>query len=134
MFTPFDASMNGSQTFELVAADSVIVGDVTLTIRDGFLTIDYTLKGNDAIQVTLEFFTVLGRIGELSSYEPEGLMSMKVNRNQPINLAEQFPGDTHLVLYFCSRCSLRNSPAFKSLSYNSTPHRALLDQMRALMD
>ena len=134
MFTPFDASLNGTQTYELVAADSVIVGDVTLTIRDGYLTIDYTLKGGDAIRVNLEFFTVLNRINDLSTYEPESLMSMKINRNQAINLNEMFPGDTHLVLYFCSRCSVRNNPAFRSLAYNSTPHRALLSQMMALMD
>ena len=134
MFTPFDASMNGSQTYELVAADSVIVGDVTLNIRDGFLTIDYSLKGGDAIRVTLEFFTVLNRIGDLSQYEPEGLMGMKINRNQPINLYEKFGGDTHLVLYFCSRCSLTYSPAFKSLQYNSSVHKALLSTMYSLMD
>ncbi len=134
MFTPFDASMNGSQTFELVAADSVIVGEVTLNIRDGFLTIDYSLKGGDAIRINLEFFTVLGRIGELSTYEPEGLMQLKVNRNQAINLNEKFPGDTHLVLYFCSRCTLTNHPAFRSLQYNSAAHKAILDQMRYLMD
>jgi hypothetical protein len=134
MFTPFDASMNGSQTFELVAADSVIVGDVTLNIRDGYLTIDYTLKGGDAIRINLEFFTVLNRIGDLSSYEPEGLMAMKINRNTPINLYEKFGSDTHLVLYFCSRCTLRNSPAFRSLAYNSSAHRALLSTMMALMD
>jgi hypothetical protein len=134
MFTPFDASMNGTQTYELVAADAVIVGDVTLTIRDGYLTIDYSLKGGDAIRVTLEFFTVLNRIGDLSSYEPEGLMNLKINRNTPINLAEKFGGDTHLVLYFCSRCSVRNHPAFTSLAYNSSAHRALLSTMLALMD
>jgi hypothetical protein len=133
-FTVVDASLNGTQTYELVAADSVIVGDVTLTIRDGYLTIDYTLKGGDAIRVNLEFFTVLNRINDLSTYEPESLMSMKINRNQAINLNEMFPGDTHLVLYFCSRCSVRNNPAFRSLAYNSTPHRALLSQMMALMD
>ena len=134
MFTPFDASMNGAQTYELVVSDSLIVGDVTLNIRDGYLTIDYNLKGGDAINVTLEFFTVLNRIGDLASFEPEGLMYMKVNRNQPINLAEQFPGDTHLVLYFCSRVSVRNHPAFKSLQYRSTVHQNLLSQMMLILD
>ena len=134
MFTPFDASMNGSQTYELVAADAVIVGDVTLTIRDGYLTIDYNLKGNDAVRVTLEFFTVLNSISDLNQYEPEALMGLKINRNQAINLYEKFGGDTHLVLYFCSRCSVTYSPLFKALQYNSTAHKALLSTMYALMD
>ena len=129
MFTPFDASMNGSQTYELVAADAVIVGDVTLSIRDDYLTIDYNLNGGDAIRVNFEFFTVLSSISDLSQYEPEGLMQMKINRNQAINLTEKFGSDRHLVLYFCSRCSLTYSPAFKSLQYNSTAHKSLLSAM-----
>lgn len=134
MFTPFDASMNGSQTYELVAADSVIVGDVTINIRDGFLTIDYSLKGGDAIRINLEFFTVLNRIADLSQYEPEGLMQLKLNRNTAYNLYEKWGGDTRLVLYFCSRCSLSKSPAFRSLQYNSSAHKALLSTMLSLMD
>ena len=61
-------------------------------------------------------------------------MYLKINRNQAINLYEKFGGDTHLVLYFCSRCSLTQSPAFKSLQYNSTAHKSLLSAMYALMD
>ncbi|MBR3108770.1 MAG: hypothetical protein IKH30_16540 [Clostridia bacterium] len=134
MFTPFDASLNGQQVYDLVVSDSLIVGEVTLNIRDGYLTVDYNLKGGDAIKVTLEFFTVLNRIGDLASFEPEGLMYMKLNRNQAINLAEQFPGDTHLVLYFCSRVSVQYHPAFKALQYRSVEHQTQLDQMYLVID
>ncbi len=135
MFTPFDASMNGVQTYDLIVSEKIIVGQVTLTIRDGFLTVDYTLKYPNQIQITLEFFTVLGRIGELSTYEPEGLMQLKINRNQPINLNEKFPGDTHLVLYFCSRCSVVNTPyQYAMLNTKDSLHQSQLSQMLMLMD
>jgi len=135
MFTPFDASMNGVQTYDLIASEKIIVGQVTLTIRDGFLTVDYTLKYPNQIQINLEFFTVLGRIGELSTYEPEGLMQLKINRNQPINLNEKFPGDTHLVLYFCSRCSVVNTPyQYAMLNTKDSLHQSQLSQMLMLMD
>ena len=135
MFTPFDASMNGVQTYDLIASEKIIVGQVTLTIRDGYLTVDYTLKYPNQIQITLEFFTVLGRIGELSSFEPEGLMHLKINRNQPINLNEKFPGDTHLVLYFCSRCSLVNRPyQYTMLNKKDSVHSSQLSMMMLLMD
>lgn len=134
MFTPFDASMNGPQTYDLVVSDALVVGTVTLNIRDGYLTIDYELKGQDAITVTLEFFTVVNKISDLASFEPEGLMYMKLNRNQPVNLVEKFGGDTHLVLYFCSRVSVVNHPAFKALQYRSAEHQAQLTQMMAMLD
>jgi hypothetical protein len=134
MYTPFDATVTGTQTYELVAANMLIVGNVTITIRDGYMTIDYKLRGNDSIKVNLEFFTVLNRIADLSRYEPEDLLYLKMNRNQPINLAETFGDDTKLVLYFCSRCTLENHPSFTSLNYNSNAHQRLLSSMMALMD
>jgi hypothetical protein len=133
-FTPFDASINGTQTYELVASDMVIVGEVTLTIRDGYLTIDYSLKGNNSIRVNLEFFTVLNRIGDISQYEPEQLMHLKMNRNTPYNLYERFGDDTHLVLYFNSLCYVEYHPAFVAVRYDSAGHKDLLRIMHSLMD
>lgn len=134
MFTPFDASKDGVQTYELVASNMYIVGSLTLTIRDGNLLIDYKLTDPYKFTVTLEFFTVLNRIGDLTKYEPEDLLSMRMSKNQPINLAETFGDDTSLVLYFCSRCDYTYSAKYLSLNYNSTEHQRLLGTMLYLMD
>ena len=134
MFTPFDASKDGVQTYELVASNMYIVGTLTLTIRDGNLLIDYKLADPYKFTVTLEFFTVLNRIGDLTKYEPEDLLSLRMSKNQPINLAEKFGDDTSLVLYFCSRCDYSYSAKYQSLNYNSTAHQRLLGTMLYLMD
>ena len=136
MFTPFDASQDGVQTYELVASNMYIVGSLTLTIKDGNLTVNYKLNDPYKFNVTLEFFTVLNRIGDLTQYEPEDLvrMGLGLKKNQPINLAEKFGDDTNLVLYFCSRCDYTYSAKYESLNYNSTAHKRLLNTMLDLMD
>ncbi len=134
MYTPFDASVEGKQTFDLVASNMYIVGTVTLTIRDGNLLIDYKLSDPNKFTITLEFFTVLNRINDLTDYEPENLMHLAMNKGQFINLQEKFGDDTNLVLYFCSRCDYSWSNRYTSLNYNSTAHQRLLNQMISLMD
>jgi len=134
MFTPFDASKDGVQTYELVASNMYIVGNLTLTIRDGYLTVDYKLADTAKFDITLEFFTVLNRINDLTQYEPETLQALRMNKNQPINLAETFGDDTNLVLYFCSRCNYTYSSRYTSLNYNSAAHQRLVNSMLALMD
>jgi len=134
MFTPFDASQDGVQTFELVAANKYIVGTVTLTIKDGSLKVDYTLKDPGNFKINLEFFTVLNRINDLTDYEPENLMHLAMNKGQFINLQEKFGDDTNLVLYFCSRCNFTYSNKISEMNYESTTHQRLLQNMLALMD
>ncbi|MBR0229672.1 MAG: hypothetical protein IJQ62_15100 [Clostridia bacterium] len=134
MFTPFDASKEGTQTFELVASNTYIVGTVTLTIRDGNLKIDYTIADNTRFKVTEEFFTVLNRITDLTQYEPEQLTDLRMGKGETINLEEKFGDDTSLVLYFCSRCDFRYSKKFTFLQYESAAHQRQLNIMLDLMD
>ena len=133
MFTPFDASQDGRQTFELVASNNYIVGSVTLTIRDGKLTLDYTLKGN-TIDITLEFFTILNQISDIHVYTPEELRALNMKVRVPIDLQEKFGDDRNLVLYFCSRCDYTYSNAFLPLEYTSPAHQRLLNEMLNMMD
>lgn len=134
MFTPFDASKDGKQTYDLVASNTYVVGTVTLTIKDGNLKIDYSLRDSKKFKITLEFFTVLSRINDLTQYEPEELQSMGMKRGESINLEENFGDDTNLVLYFCSRCDFSYSNKISFLTYNSSANQRLLESMRSLMD
>ena len=133
MFTPFDASKEGRQTFELVASNNYIVGTLTMTIRDGKITVDYTLNSN-TIDVTLEFFTILPQISEIHVYEPEKLLSKNMKVRQAIDLQENFGDDRNLVLYFCSRIDYTYSPRFQPLNYDSIAHQRLLNEMLKMMD
>ena len=133
MFTPIDASKDGRQTFELVASNTYIVGTVTVTIRDGKMTVDYTLNSK-TIDMKLEFFTVLSKIKDITVYEPEQLMDLQMKVRQPIDLEEKFGEDRNLVLYFCSRADYTYSSNFTRLDYESAAHQRLLNDMLNMMD
>jgi len=134
MFTPFDASKEGRQTFELVASNMYIVGTLTIDIQNGAMTVDYKLADTSKFDITLEFFTVLNRIQDITRYEPEDLQYMRMNVKQPISLQDQFGDDRNLVLYFCSRCNYTWSNRYTGLNYNSAAHQRLLSEMMSLMD
>ena len=133
MFTPFDASKDGRQTYELVATNKYIVGTLTIDIRNGEMTIDYDLVSN-TIDITLEFFTVLSQLDDIHEYEPEKLLDLRMSVRRPINLQDTFGDDRNLVLYFCSRCNYTYSERFKDLNYNSAAHQRLVKQMLEIMD
>lgn len=133
MFTPFDASREGRQTYELVATNRFIVGTLTIDIRNGEMTVDYQLIG-DTVNITLEFFTVLSQLDDIHVYEPEDLMDLRMTTRRPINLQDTFGDDRNLVLYFCSRASYTYNDKFKSLDYNSAAHQKLIRQMLEIMD
>lgn len=134
MFTPFDASKDGVQTYELVASNQYIVGSLTLTIRDGQLTVDYKLADTSNFNITLEFFTVLHSITDISQYEPEQLLALNMIKGRPIDLAETFGEDTNLVLYFCSRCNYSYSNRYTPFAENTKLHQDLRRTMISLMD
>jgi hypothetical protein len=133
MFTPFDASVEGTQTFELVATNRYIAGTLTIDIRDGNITVDYKLNTRN-MDVTYEFFTILNQIQDIHVYEPEQLSALNMKVGRAYNLAENFGDDTNLVLYFCSRINYTIDEHLKDLNYNSAAHQRLVRQMLDMMD
>ena len=134
MFTPFDASADGKQVYELVVSDMFIVGDLTIDIRNGNITVDYDLNSRK-IQVKLEFFTILNKISDLQGvYMPESLKAFSMQPGRAYNMQENWGDDTNLVLYFCSRVDYQYDSSFRSLQYLSAAHQKLLKQMLSIMD
>ena len=103
MFTPFDASEDGTQTFQLIGGSKYEVGSAALEVRDGTVTLTYELYHN--VDITVEFFTILNELSDLTEYEPEALAEWTMVPGHPYSIAEDFCGDTNLVLYFCSRAN-----------------------------
>ena len=135
MFTPFDAAIEGRQTYELVVDDDYIVGTATITVENGTVSLTYDLN-TDSVRVDLEFFTFLPDMHVLTQYEPEDLKPIcGMQPGVPYSIAERFGGDTNLVLYFCSRVTYTYDAAgMSALNYLSTYHQALLNNMFRIMD
>ena len=135
MFTPFDASVEGRQTYELVVDDTYIVGTATIIVANGTVSLEYELY-TSSVQVDLEFFSFLPDMHVLNQYEPEELLPIcGMEPGVPYSIADRFGGDTNLVLYFCSRVTYSYDAAGMSpLNYMSTYHQALLNNMLSIMD
>ena len=133
MYTPFDASQEGTQTFELVASDSVIPGSIQISVRDGYLTVHEPQIIGNTLTYDLKFFTVLHKISDLTMYEPEQLLSLNMVFDQPMNIQELFGEDRNLVLYLCCRVTYTYNQRWDFLQYNSAAHQRILDNMKWLM-
>ncbi|MBR6185978.1 MAG: hypothetical protein IKQ41_06900 [Clostridia bacterium] len=133
MYTPFDASMNGSQTFEVVFMDRYIPGTITITVSNGYLTVHEPVIRGNSLSYDLKFFTVLNKITDLTMYEPEQLMNLNMQFEQPYDMEAQFGEDRNLVLYLCSRVTAYYKNTWDDLNYKSNEHQRILDNMRYLM-
>ena len=85
---------------------------------------------------TFQVFTILDRIRDLTRYEPEELKNqIGMPFGTPIDMAENFGDDTSLVLYFCCRITYTyDADNMFNLAYDSPAHKALLEDMKALID
>ena len=131
MFTPIDVSKDGRQTFQMIASNKYDVGTATVDVRDGMVTFNYKVYNN--VDITLEFFTILNQMSDLHEYEPEALSYLGMVPGKAYSIADDFGGDTNLVLYFCSRAdySVNRNVTVADLG---TPYRSLCRTMLNLMD
>lgn len=135
MFTPIDVSKDCAQEYDLVASNLHVVGTMYVTVKDGYMTVDYKLNDRENVKVTLEFYTVLSSMHDLVEYEPEKLLSHRAPVGTPILLQEYFGDDTSLVIYFCSRIDYKfNEKTMHFLNYDSSSNQALIHYMKSLMD
>ena len=134
MFTPFDASVEGMQTYELVVNDAYIVGTGTLTILNGEISFNYTLN-SPGVQIEEEFFTIVNKMTDLHEYEPEELINKyALKTNTPYSISQQFGGDTNLVLYMCCRVRFEYDVSMTDLNYESIYHQALVNVMKNMLE
>ncbi len=131
MFTPFDASRDGRQTYTLIGSNRFDVGTATIEVRNGMVTFDYKVYPN--VDVKLEFFTILNQMSDLHEYEPEALSAISMVPGRAYSIADDFNGDTNLVLYFCSRADYTIN-RYVSTANLGTPYRNLCRTMLSMMD
>ena len=131
MFTPFDASVDGTQTYTLIGSNRYNVGTLTLDVRNGNVTVNYKVYSN--VDITLEFFTILNQMSDLHEYEPESLSYLSMVPGHAYSIADDFSGDTNLVLYFCSRADYSINRNVKPADLGNS-YRSLCRTMLSMMD
>ncbi len=130
MFTPVDLSVEGTQTYRLIASNARVVGTVTVEVVQGFVTVDYSTTALHA-RTHNEFLTFIPHLEGLLSIEPERFSMISYNFGEPISIDDLLNGETNQLLYI--RNVLTYQPNGEGSSYFSDRSKGYRDLKSRLM-
>ncbi len=130
MFTVVDLSQDGVQTFDLVAGNIHIIGTMTVTVKDGYVTISTNLVSSQ-LKWKSEYLSILPQL--------QGLKNLrKLNEfefDTPISIADDLDGDTLVMIYMNNACNYRDDVAgLRRFDGDSAEYAELVDTMMAMLD
>jgi len=100
MFTPIDLSEDGTQRFELIGGSMYVIGEVTVTVKKGKVTVDYEYASKD-IQAGREYFTFFADYDSITRQDLNRLPK-KFSYGKTYDIAEKLEGDTEVILFVCN--------------------------------
>lgn len=130
-FTPVDLSVDGVQTFDLIASDAYIIGSVTVTVADGMVTIDCSYVSED-VKVYSEFCTFLPSLGEITTLDQAQLPSYDFG--EAISIADAFNGDTKVLLFICNVVDYHSDMPVTRVWTNSKAIKLQIEELKVNMD
>ena len=101
MFTPIDLSVDGEQTFDLIAGNKHKIGTVTVVVKEGAVTVSYELNKHSDIKVIEEFMTILPSLAEVAELDFAVLTNYAYD--EAISIQDQLGGDTKVLLFICNQ-------------------------------
>ena len=94
MFTVVDLSVDGEQTFDLIAGDIHVVGTMTVKVQDGKVTVTYSLI-NKEMSVKAESLSIVSGLDAITTLEEMPVFTF----GEEISIADQLGGDTMVVIF-----------------------------------
>ena len=128
MFTPVDLSRDGTQTFELIAANMHVVGSVRVTVENGRFTVDYTYNSK-AIKPGREYFTFFKDFESITRKDMDNFKK-HYTYGKTYSIEEKLGGDTDVILFVCNTATYRATASGLVRYYSSNPAR---EQLREAM-
>ncbi|NLO13233.1 MAG: hypothetical protein GX124_03810 [Clostridiales bacterium] len=118
MFTPIDLSIQGRQTFVLVASNMYEVGEAYVDVNMDTVTVTYRMFHEEKQHFTTErlseFITFYNSYNDVSIVEPEDMPSpSNFAFGQPISILNHLDGDTHVLMFIRNRITYYRFPAPK---------------------
>ena len=140
-FTPVDLTIQGRQTFEYIASNMYVIGEVYVDVRGDSVTVTYhnfyQAQGGNTQTLTeyYKFFHDLNSVGEV---EPERMTDQGFVFGRPVSIERDLQGDTNVLLFVRNRVtySVYVNPTHKLERYwpNLPERAALRSRMLNLMD
>ncbi len=136
MFTPVDLSVNGAQTYDLIAGDMHKIGTVTILVIGDDVTVTYELN-NPAITVYEEFLTfvpsltALKEMGEELDFEALTPFTFGTS----FSIEEQLDGDTKVLMLIRNKVSYREKTwGVKPFENDGLDYLTFVEDLKKLMD
>ncbi len=140
-FTPVDLTIQGRQTFEYVASNLYVIGEVYVDTAGDTVTVSYHnfYDTQDGQTKTLtEFFTIFPDLNSVKSAEPETMDDLGFAFGQTISIENDLDGDTNVLLFVRNQvtyCDYVNNTHKLTRFWPNLPERkALREQMLLMMD
>ncbi len=119
MFTPIDLSIQGRQTFVLVASNMFEVGEAYVDVNQDTVTVSYYMfdqeKPDFSTELISEFVTFYNSYADVDIVEPENMPGPSAFAfNQPFSIQNQLGGDTNVLMFIRNRITYYRFPTPRS--------------------
>ena len=141
LFTPINLTIQGRQTFDYVASNTYVIGQVYVDVTGDTVTVTYhnyyaAASGNT--ETVSEFFTFFPDLFGITEVEPENMIDKGYAFGQPISIEKDLNGDTNVLLFVRNRvtyCDYVNSTHKLTRYWPNLPERVTLrNSMLNMMD
>ncbi len=139
MFTPIDLSKDGTQSFELIAGNMYVLGQVFVTVSGDSVTVTYsTIKEeNNHVYMKSEYLNFFPDLQRVTTVVPEEI-GPGFAFGKPISIQKDLNGDTNVLLFIRNVATFRNYVTNDTILrryYKNNPNRKKLrEQMLQMMD
>ena len=143
MFTPIDVSIQGRQTFVLVASNMYEIGEVYVNVNQDTVIVSYILFDEGMNGFTTErlseFITFYNSYADVSIVEPEDMPEPSIYAfNQPISILNHFGGDTNVLMFIRNRITYFQFPTprteYTRFWENKDEYKSRRENMLMFMD
>ena len=131
MFTPLDLSQDGVTDLDLIAANATIVGHVTVTVREGKVTVSYRAP------YTLEIRDIgFALIPDLASVtDVEGMDRSAYAFDQEIDIENDLGGDTKVLLSVLGHVNFDAADErYQAFGRYAQAYKDQVEALKAIMD
>ena len=140
-FTPVDLTVQGRQTFEYVASNMYVIGEVYVDVAGDTVYVsyyNYYAEKEGRTKTLSEFFTFFHDLNSVTEVEPERMSDLGFHFGQPISIQNDLNGDTRVLLFVRNMVDYSNYPIdsvrFERYWPNLPERVTLRNAMERLMD
>ncbi|MGN1370130.1 MAG: hypothetical protein ACI4WX_14770 [Aristaeellaceae bacterium] len=133
MFTPIDLSVDGIQTFDLIAGNMHKIGQATVLVQDGYVTVTYQVNSPTEIFVSEEFMTILPSLDAVTKLDFDRMTNYAFG--EPISIEETLGGDTQVLLLLRNRAAYsEDANGLERFNSKGKEYKNYVEELKKLMD